>query len=193
SFASYQSTPAREPIRGVAALPALTSSYLDRLHRLLLRMDADWMTMSSDVSRVGQAGDPHQILLDVVGLHSVAVEYHQGYAESFDQLYNKLVLDLGNFLAGFSPAGYGSAAKSSWPASAQTRRPSLPSSKNSFTAKALSSAGPSSMILRYLNRKQFALTRRTKRTISSGSPQPLSISFAPRILVETRNPPPCST
>jgi len=100
SFASYQSTPAREPIRGVAALPALTSSYLDRLHRLLLRMDADWMTMSSDVSRVGQAGDPHQILLDVVGLHSGAVEYHQRYAESFDQLYNKLVLDLGQFFGG---------------------------------------------------------------------------------------------
>ena len=92
SFASYQSTP---PSRLVSnPLPA---DYLDRLHTLLARLDQDWLTMSGSVARVGQAGDPHQVLLDILGLQSGSVEYYQRYAESFDQLYNKLVIEEGAF------------------------------------------------------------------------------------------------
>jgi hypothetical protein len=85
SFAAYQGSP-------YGALPA---TYLQRLHTLLAKMDSEWLTMSNKVARVGQPGDPHQILLDIVGLHSGSVEYYQRYAESLDQLYNKLVLALG--------------------------------------------------------------------------------------------------
>jgi hypothetical protein len=73
------------------------SSYPQRLHTLLARMENDWRNMSAGVAHVGQAGDPHQTLLDIVGLNSGSVEYHQRYAESFDQLYNKLIMELGPF------------------------------------------------------------------------------------------------
>jgi hypothetical protein len=74
--------------------------YLQRLHTLLLRLDSDWRQMSASVAHVGQPGDKHQTLLDVVGLHSGSVEYHQRYAESFDQLFNKLVYEYGQELGG---------------------------------------------------------------------------------------------
>jgi hypothetical protein len=96
SFASYRSTPPSVPGIRLAG-PSPASDYLQRLHTLLARMDQDWLTMSGSVSRVGQPGDPHQVLLDIVGLNSGSVEYYQRYAESFDQLYNKLVLELGEF------------------------------------------------------------------------------------------------
>ena len=70
-------------------------NYLQRLHTLLARLESDWRGMSSGVANIGQAGDPHQILLDIVGLNSGSVEYHQRYAESFDQLYNKLIAEMG--------------------------------------------------------------------------------------------------
>ena len=79
-------------------------AYLQRLHTLLARVDGDWRGMAASVAHVGHAGDPHQTLLDVVGLHSGSVEYHQRYAESFDQLYNKLVLELGPFWGGLLAA-----------------------------------------------------------------------------------------
>lgn len=95
-FASYRSTPPTANGKRLAGLlPA--ADYLQRLHTLLARLDQDWLAMSGSVARVGQAGDPHQVLLDIVGLQSGSVEYYQRYAESFDQLYNKLVIELGEF------------------------------------------------------------------------------------------------
>ena len=64
--------------------------YLQRLHTILMHLDADWQKMTAGVSHIGQPGDQHQTLLDVVGLHSGSVEYHQRYAESLDQIFNKL-------------------------------------------------------------------------------------------------------
>jgi len=96
SFATYQSTPPSAIANRITS-PLLAADFLQRLHTLLARMDQDWLTMSNSVARVGQAGDPHQVLLDIVGLQSGSVEYYQRYAESFDQLYNKLVIELGAF------------------------------------------------------------------------------------------------
>lgn len=105
SFSRYQSAPQfRAPVGRVTAFPVPAANYLQRLHTLLSRMDKDWSAMSAGVARVGQPGDPHQLLLDIVGLHSGSVEYHQRYAESFDQLYNKLVLDLGQLFGGILAA-----------------------------------------------------------------------------------------
>ena len=84
--------------------PAPEAAYLDRLHTLLARMDADWRTMAASVAHVAQPGEAQQTLLDVLGLHAGSVEYHQRYAESFDQLYNKLVLQFGHFWGGLLAA-----------------------------------------------------------------------------------------
>lgn len=92
-FSRYQ--PPAERQLPVPSLPPVTSSYLLRLQKLLLRVDQDWAAMSGGVARAGQPGDPQQTLLDIVGLHSGSVEYHQRYAESFDQLYNKLTFEYG--------------------------------------------------------------------------------------------------
>lgn len=53
------------------------------LHALLNRIDADWAPLVDRVSYVGQrSGDPHQVLLDVLGLHSGSVEYHPLQSDS---------------------------------------------------------------------------------------------------------------
>ena len=52
------------------------------------RMDDYWTAMADKVARVKHqytaSEDPHQILLDIIGLHPSSVEYHQRYAESLD-------------------------------------------------------------------------------------------------------------
>lgn len=95
AFSRYRAT--QREVTVAAAAPA---SYLQRLHTLLARMDGDWRAMLPGVAHVGRPGDAHQTLLDIVGLHPGTVEYHQRYAESFDQLYNKLVLELGPLFGG---------------------------------------------------------------------------------------------
>jgi hypothetical protein len=84
-------------------------SYLTELHELLTTMRADWQQqMFPKVSYVGKEGDPHQILLDVVGLHPSSAEYYQRYAESLEQLTNRLKLQgfWGQFLAALIAVGY---------------------------------------------------------------------------------------
>ncbi len=44
--------------------------------------------MSQNAAWVGKAGDPHQTLLDIVGLHPSSVEYYSRNAESLSQLFN---------------------------------------------------------------------------------------------------------
>jgi hypothetical protein len=63
-------------------------AFLSRLFGILRTIDADWSDMSNGVARVGRPGDPHQTLLDIVGLHPASVEYHSRYAESLSELYN---------------------------------------------------------------------------------------------------------
>ena len=66
--------------------------YLRRLYSILRLIDADWQNMAAEVSFVGKPGDAHKTLLDIVGLHSGSVEFSQRYAESAQQLYNRLNL-----------------------------------------------------------------------------------------------------
>jgi len=63
-------------------------AYLQGLAGVLGAMRADWDTMAQGSAFVGKSGDPHQILLDVLGLHPTSVEYHQRYAESLQHLFN---------------------------------------------------------------------------------------------------------
>lgn len=70
---------------------ALDPSYLGALYQLLRQLDTDWTNFSQEAAWVGKpGGDPHQMLLDIVGLHPSSVEYFSRNAESRDQLYNML-------------------------------------------------------------------------------------------------------
>jgi hypothetical protein len=67
----------------------LSPSYLGALYNLLRKLDADWSNFAGQASSIGKAGgDPHQTLLDIVGLHPSSVEYYSRNAESRDQIYN---------------------------------------------------------------------------------------------------------
>jgi hypothetical protein len=96
AFSRYRSRTASQIEGRIEGRP----DYLQRLHGVLARMDADWRSMAGGVAHVGAPGDAHQILLDIVGLHPGSVEYHQRYAESLEQLWNKLVLEGGWLIGG---------------------------------------------------------------------------------------------
>ena len=79
----YQST--------AASLGLPTASYLTRLHTLSEKAVVMWKQLAEQVVDVGDAGtDPHQTLLDIVGLHPTSVEFYQRYSQSFTQHYNVL-------------------------------------------------------------------------------------------------------
>jgi hypothetical protein len=77
------------------SFPGRSDDYLNRLHGLLSTLDADWDSLSDNVPTVSQAGDPHQRLLDILGLHAGSIEFYQRYAQSLDQMYNVLLLKHG--------------------------------------------------------------------------------------------------
>ena len=75
-----------------------TFGYLHRLHQILLGIETEFSTKLSEVPFVGAPGDPHAMLLDILGLHSGSVEWAQRYAESLKTLFNRLnLLGLGGF------------------------------------------------------------------------------------------------
>ena len=74
-------------------LPSNFIAYRQGLATVLGEMRTDWKTLAATVSRVGQPGDAHQILLDVIGLHPASVEYHQRYVEGLDHLFNLAKFD----------------------------------------------------------------------------------------------------
>ena len=69
-----------------------TLPFLRRLYPILLAIDTDFRAKIGEVSFVGKPGDPHELLLDVVGLHPASVEWSQRYAESLKTLFNRLSL-----------------------------------------------------------------------------------------------------
>src|SRR5215813_10710215 len=81
-----------KPVAGVEA-PRRAAQFLKRLSDILQRMAADWQNLSNNASFVGKPGDTYQTLLEVIGLHPGSVEYYQRYAESQQQLFNRLNLE----------------------------------------------------------------------------------------------------
>ena len=78
------------------AVSVARSPFIARLYTLLMKLDAEWNSFISTVPHVGQTGgDPHQTLLDVIGLHAHSAEYHQRYAQTITQLYNQIALTAG--------------------------------------------------------------------------------------------------
>jgi hypothetical protein len=64
--------------------------FLNRLNNIFKKIQPHWNEMSKDVSYVGKKGDPHQIMLDVLGLHGGSVEFYKRYGESLNHLWNLL-------------------------------------------------------------------------------------------------------
>jgi hypothetical protein len=68
----------------------LPANFLARLYGILRLLDADWTTMGKTAHWVGEGGDAHQTLLDVLAHHPSSVEYYSRTAQSLAQLYNML-------------------------------------------------------------------------------------------------------
>ncbi|MEO8827575.1 hypothetical protein [Lapillicoccus sp.] len=88
-------SPQRERAHGRTG--ALTGSsgerrFLAGLLAVLREIDGDWTAMSAGAAHVGQPGDAHQILLDIIGLQPDSVEYYWRYSESLSELYNLINL-----------------------------------------------------------------------------------------------------
>ncbi|MGC5567822.1 hypothetical protein ACPYPG_33960 [Streptomyces sp. FR-108] len=60
-----------------------------RLHTVLATMAEDWRNAVGKVARLGATGDPHQLLLDILALHPSSAEFHQRYAQSVEDIYNR--------------------------------------------------------------------------------------------------------
>lgn len=86
--------PRRDPI-GVTSVNSSAlggDRFLLRLYGMMRQMEGDLEPLLDRVSFIGKPGttDPQQVLLDVLGLHSGSVEFQQRYAESLQQLYNRM-------------------------------------------------------------------------------------------------------
>jgi len=67
--------------------------YVGDLYHVLRAARGDWTARVGELSWAGKkGGDPHQTLLDVIGLHPGSVEWAQRYAESLEQFHNRLNL-----------------------------------------------------------------------------------------------------
>ncbi|GAA0418485.1 hypothetical protein Acor_19480 [Acrocarpospora corrugata] len=67
---------------------------LNVLGELLAVVTADLAKLTDAVPHAYAAsGDPHQTLLDIVALHPASVEFHQRYAESINDLFNRFRFD----------------------------------------------------------------------------------------------------
>ncbi len=75
-------------LAAAAATQPEGSEFLLQLYSMLKVVDKTWDTLRSRVAYVGKRGDPHQLLLDIIGLHPNSVEIHSRYAQSLEHLYN---------------------------------------------------------------------------------------------------------
>ncbi|OXM69765.1 hypothetical protein [Amycolatopsis vastitatis] len=67
-----------------------TAAHRRGLHRLLGAAAADWQTAAGKVTHLGgDHDDAHQALLDILALHPTTAEYHQRYAQSVEDIFNR--------------------------------------------------------------------------------------------------------
>ncbi|WP_028926214.1 hypothetical protein [Pseudonocardia acaciae] len=68
-----------------------TAGHRRGLHKLLVEAANDWRDATAKVSRVGHRpqDDAHQKLLDILALHPTSAEYHQRYARSVEDMFNR--------------------------------------------------------------------------------------------------------
>ncbi|MGW4523638.1 hypothetical protein [Amycolatopsis sp. NPDC004378] len=67
-----------------------TATHRRALNKVLTAAGADWTAAVARVPRLDPAApDPHQRLLDLVALQPTSAEYHQRYAQSVEDLFNR--------------------------------------------------------------------------------------------------------
>lgn len=67
-----------------------TATHRRALQKVLRAAAEDWATAATHVPRLDQVtDDPHQLLLDLLALHPTSAEYHQRYAQSVEDLFNR--------------------------------------------------------------------------------------------------------
>lgn len=73
--------------------PTAFQVWLSQFKSVLDALRQRWRSIAAGIEQVGpQAADPHQTLLNVVGLNSGSVEFHQRYANTKDQEHNLAAL-----------------------------------------------------------------------------------------------------
>ena len=63
-----------------------------RLNAVLSVAGQDWAEMAAQVPFLGADGDPHGLLLGMLGLHATSAEFHQRYGQSLEDYFNRLNL-----------------------------------------------------------------------------------------------------
>lgn len=82
-----------------AATHGRGSGFLPGLQALLGTIREDWRELLDAPAYVGKEGDPHALLLDIVGLHSGSVEWSRRRAETFATLERRMrMLGFAGFL-----------------------------------------------------------------------------------------------
>jgi hypothetical protein len=67
-----------------------TAKHRKALNKVLKEVAKDWHTALDHVTHLdGPGDDPHQRLLDILALHPTSAEYHQRYAQSVEDLFNR--------------------------------------------------------------------------------------------------------
>lgn len=84
----FMPQPEGHSLSNATAILGSSRNFLVILYRILLDMDVAWTQLRSKVAYAGKEGDPHQILLDIVGLHPASVELYQRFANSLKQIHN---------------------------------------------------------------------------------------------------------
>lgn len=98
SRVSWTDTFARAPharfaLRYLEERPTAFQGWLARFKSVLDALRVRWQGIAAGIEQVGpQAKDPHQTLLDVLGLHPGSVEFHQRYAATREQEHNLAAL-----------------------------------------------------------------------------------------------------
>jgi hypothetical protein len=60
------------------------------LHKVLGAAAQDWQAATAHVAHLGtDTDDPHQQLLDILALHPTSAEFHQRYAQSVEDIFNR--------------------------------------------------------------------------------------------------------
>jgi len=89
------------PIQGLSH-PKNFRGFLRSLNGTLQRVEPEWQGLVRRAAWIGKGGDPHQVLLDILGLNPASVEYHRQIVDSMDKPLNSLKmagLDTGTLLS----------------------------------------------------------------------------------------------
>jgi hypothetical protein len=78
---------------GLSSRLTVGSPFLRKLYEVLMRAYGVWGTVLNQVAHVSDGGDPHQTLLEILGLHPNSAEFDQRYAESLQQVLNTMNLN----------------------------------------------------------------------------------------------------